>query len=272
MIPGPSEEMAPQPGVIENLLKTVSPSRLSCWTKCRLQFWYRYVLQIPKPPTPALHVGKAIHGVLQEWNRARWRKETLSLKQLHDLLLQSWKLDSEGIIDWQGEEEEQRKAAWAIIETYARQTPIPQDEKPEGVEVAAEAEIDPGLPILRGILDLVRANRIIVDFKTTSKTPNYGMVIHTTEIQLTSYVLLYREATGNRENGLELHHLVKGKSPKLVVSEIPPIAESQKLRLLRIIESYASGLERKDIIPSVGMHCASCEFFTECRAWYWKSR
>ena len=30
--------------------------------------------------------------------------------------------------------------------------------------------------------------------------------------------MLYREATGQRETGIELHHLVKLKTPKLVVS------------------------------------------------------
>ena len=56
---------------IEQLLRTVSASRLSCWHQCRLRFYFRYLLQIAKPPTPARHSGSVSHAVLQAWNLAR---------------------------------------------------------------------------------------------------------------------------------------------------------------------------------------------------------
>jgi len=52
-----------------------------------------------------------------------------------------------------------------------------------------------------------------VDFKTTAQTPNPDRVAHQTEIQLSCYAVLYREATGKLESGFELHHLVKVKVP-----------------------------------------------------------
>ena len=39
-------------------MEEVSASRLNLWTTCRLKFFFRYVLQLAKPPTPALHLGK----------------------------------------------------------------------------------------------------------------------------------------------------------------------------------------------------------------------
>ena len=45
------------------------------------------------------------------------------------------------------------------------------------------------------------------------------------------------------------------------------MTEPQRTRLFRQMESYIEGLERRDFIPSPGMHCFSCEFFNECRAW-----
>jgi CRISPR/Cas system-associated exonuclease Cas4 (RecB family) len=117
-------------------------------------------------------------------------------------------------------------------------------------------------------LDLVRAGGRIVDFKTTSRTPDPGLVAHTTEIQTTGYALLYREATGSTESGIELHHLVKTKTPKLVVTEVGPATEQQTTRLFRTMESYVEGLEREDFVPSPGMQCGMCEFFNECRAWH----
>ena len=82
-----------------------------------------------------------------------------------------------------------------------------------------------GLPTLIGILDLVRAGGRIVDFKTAGKTPSAEDAIHQNEIQLSCYSVLYREATGKRESGRELHHLVKTKTPKLIITSLEPMNE-----------------------------------------------
>ena len=76
---------SPQPRSIETLQKTVSASRLNCWLQCRLKFFFRYVEQITKPQTPALHVGSVVHLVLQAWNMARWRKQAFELENFKNL-------------------------------------------------------------------------------------------------------------------------------------------------------------------------------------------
>jgi putative RecB family exonuclease len=160
----------------------------------------------------------------------------------------------------------ERNKAWTLVEMYLRETPIPVNEKPMGVEVSVEADLsEHGLPSLRGIIDLVRANGEIVDFKTSATTPNSEQVLHRNELQLTAYALLYRESTGEPETGFELHHLVKTKTPKLVVSKHPPITEKQKQRLFQSIESFVGGVQREDWVRSPGLQCVSCEFFNECK-------
>ena len=164
--------------------------------------------------------------------------------------------------------DEQKQTGWRLLETYFRESPIQPDEKPEAVEVSVEADLAAhGLPKLVGVLDLVRPGGRIVDFKTSGKTPDPEQVAHTTEGQTTGYAVLYREATGSSESGIEIHTLVKTKSPKLIVTELPPATETQITRLFRGIESYVAGLEREDFVPSPGLQCASCEFFNECRRW-----
>jgi CRISPR/Cas system-associated exonuclease Cas4 (RecB family) len=123
------------------------------------------------------------------------------------------------------------------------------------------------LPSIIGVIDLVRGNGGIVDFKTTKQTPDPDRVAHQTEIQLTCYGMLYREATDQTEAGFELHHLVKLKAPKLVITSLPPITDKQKTRLFRQMESYVKGVQRQDFVPSPGLHCASCQYFNECRRW-----
>ncbi len=74
--------------------------------------------------------------------------------------------ESNADIRWRGEEDQQKATAWSMIEAYFQQTPIPKGEKPQGVEVAIEADlIHRGLTKLVGIIDLVRPGGRIVDFK-----------------------------------------------------------------------------------------------------------
>lgn len=254
---------------VEELLKTVSASRLQTWQQCRLKFWFRYVEGIAKPTTPALFVGRTVHGVLQAWNLARWRKESVSPERLQAVFERLWiEGQAEQKIAWDSAEQDQKQTAWAMLAAYFHEAPIPFNERPEGVEVSVEADLARhGLPKLVGIIDLVRAGGRIVDFKTTAQTPHPEKVAHLAETQIACYALMYRESTGNREAGMELHHLVKLKTPKVIVTPLAPMNETQETRLLRVIQSYVDGLARRDIIPAPGLHCHSCEFFHECRHW-----
>ena len=248
---------------VEQLKQTVSASRLALYLACRLKFFFRYVAGLQKPKSPALHVGSSVHSVLKRWNKARWRDQPLSLKDLHDEFTQAW-AHPEDPIEWEDDEAEQQATAWKLIETYIRQANPAA--KPEFVEVPVEAEL-PGLPKLIGVLDLVQGGKII-DYKTSSQTPNAERVAHTNEVQTSIYALLYRHNTGRTELGMELHHLVKLKTPKVVITELPPMDEHRQSRLFTLIESYVEGLDRRDFVPSPGMQCASCEFLNECRRWH----
>jgi len=254
----------------EELLATVSASRLGTWLGCRLKFYFRYVAGIPKPNTPARHVGTVVHAVLQQWNLARWRRTPLDTDTVNSVFDKAWTLPEDEQIAWDDEEPESavKATALGLVSMYLRETPIPPEEKPEAVEVSVEKDLASlGLPKLVGIIDLIRACGRIVDFKTTGKTPGDEMALHTNDVQLTAYALLYREATERRETALELHHLVKTKTPKLVVTESGPATEAQFTRFYRLVESYVRGVESEDYVPAPGFACAGCEFFNECRRW-----
>ncbi len=253
----------------DDLTSVVSASRLNCFHSCRLKFYFRYVLAIVKPATAALFVGKAVHAALQQWSTARWRGQEHGAPALREGFLMNWITEQEeSPVSWEADEDDQQEKAWGLVEMYLRDTPIPAEEKPEAVEVRVEADLaQHGLPTLLGIIDLVRPGGRIVDFKTSAATPQAEQVLHRNETQLTAYGLLYREATGKQESGFELHHLVKTKVPKLVVSESPATTEAQFTKLFRLIESFVDGVEREDYVPSPGLQCTACEFFNECRSW-----
>jgi putative RecB family exonuclease len=256
--------------ILDELKATISASRLSTFHQCRLRFFFQYVLELQRPKHPSLHVGQCVHHVLKAWNRARWHGTELGNGSLHAIYALAWsEQQEEESVRWENEEEEeqQKQTGWSLLETYFRDSPLKQEVKPEGVEVSVETDLaSHGLPVLVGVLDLVQEGRI-VDFKTTSSTPNPATAAHANEVQACSYALLYRAATGETEKGIEFHHLVKLKTPKLVVTALQPMNEQQQTRLFRLIESYVEGVDRQDFVPSPGLGCLSCPFFKECRAW-----
>lgn len=271
MIAAPPVAETPPPlseaQVVDRLMKLVSPSRLSLFLSCRLKFFFRYVLGLKKPKSAALHVGGSVHAVLKAWNKARWLQTPLTLKQLHDAYSKAWS-EADEPVEWEpGEEDEEKKVGWRLVETYIRESKIPETLKPDAVEVPVEASLhEHGLPKLVGILDLVQERKVI-DFKTASQTPNPETVAHTNELQISSYAVLYRHNTGRREEGLELHHLIKTKNPKLVTTSLPPMNDQQQSRLYRQMESYVHGLDVRDFVPSPGIACSYCEYIQDCRAW-----
>lgn len=263
--------VASKPRSIEELRATVSASRLNTWLACRLKFYFSYVLGLTKSRTAALYVGHTVHGVLKLWNRARWWRQVLTADDLKERFDTLWQSDQkEQPVRWdKGEEPGEQKTAWSLLDLYFRESPIPANEMPQAVEVSVEADLTKhGLPKLIGILDLVRAGGRIVDYKTVGQTPKDEKAVHTNEVQLSGYAVLYRANTGKTEGGRDLHQLVKTKTPKLIITQQGPMTDSQQTRLFRQMESYAEGLARQDFVPSPGMQCCMCSFQNECRRWH----
>ena len=260
---------APKQSVGDILDEPVSASRLNLFHSCRLKFFFRYIAKIQKATSPALHVGKAVHYALQEMNNLRWRGIAVTPESIRTSFDEWWVgVQEDQAVSWENsaDEEIEREKAWNLVNHYLQESPIPEDEKPLAVEVSVEADLGShGLPVLRGVIDLIRPGGLIVDFKTSATTPSAAHVLHRNETQLSCYAVLYREATGEREKGFELHHLIKTKVPKLVVTSHKSITEKQRSRLFRSIESFIDGVERQDYVPSPGLQCSSCEYFQECR-------
>ncbi len=264
--------LLPDPGTDESsepdLLRYLSASRLKCWQTCRRQFFYRYVERITVPTAPALFIGRQIHEVLRLWNWANWKCEPLSPEQLQAALIESWERDAAAeFIPWKKPEDEAiaRDQAWAMLEAYFAQCPVAQDERPEGVEVQVECSLGAGIPALYGIIDLVRSPGRIIDYKSAARSPSEGMAEHQHATQLACYALLYRSATGERETGFELHHLIKTKVPKVIVSTYGPMPAAMESELFFLIDDYLEGIAREAWIPSPGQHCSWCDHLVLCR-------
>jgi putative RecB family exonuclease len=267
---GTKQSRGDKPRSIDELLTTVSASRLNCFHQCRLKFYFQYVLGLRKAKSAALFIGSVIHSVLKTWNRMRWQKQPVATEMLRVVMDVAWvEEQQDSAIRWKDAETVVKKDSWELLQIYLRDTPIKYEEKIEAVEVGVETDLRRyGLPTIVGFIDLVREGGKIVDYKSTSKTPNKEKAVHLNETQLSCYAITYRDATGHKEGGIELHHLVKLKKPKLVVVSLGQMDQRQETRLFRSMESYVKGVEQEDWVPSPNvMNCSCCEYFNECRRW-----
>ncbi|MBI5692035.1 MAG: PD-(D/E)XK nuclease family protein [Verrucomicrobia bacterium] len=249
-------------------LEYVSVSRLKSFLSCRLRFYFEKVLALPKPVSPALHFGKAIHAALQAYNKARWRGGDTSENAILTAF-QSAFAKPEGEVAWSDASEplELRTKGDTLLRAFLGSGVHQATERPMGVEVAVHADI-PALALpLFGILDLVDAGRRVTDYKTVASTPDLALEAWLHETQTTAYGLLVEYTTEAPAVGTDLVFLVKTKAPKILVHSVPPPSPVQRQRFTQLVEVYANAVANEHYFPQPGQHCSWCPYREECSAW-----
>jgi hypothetical protein len=125
-----------------------------------------------------------------------------------------------------------------------------------------------GVPLV-GIMDLVLDGddgARICDFKTTARSSEPMEIVH--ELQLTSYAYLFRQASRQKEAGLEIRSLVKTKTPKIEVHRYPARTDAHFNRLFAVIHEYLDALDSGRFNYRPGFGCSMCDFRdSHCRRW-----
>lgn len=248
----------------------LSPSSVKSYLSCSLRFFFERVVQIRKPTTVALHVGKTIHATLQSFNLARWRGEDSSETAMeeafstHFLELEK----TEGPVDYVDEETRQkvRSCAWSTIKAYMASNEV-ASQMPLGVEVGLSAAI-PGLPVpVRGVIDLVQHDLTAVDYKSAAAKPGAGHAAFDHELQLVTYQMMIEEATGDTPPSLDLIYLVKTKTPQVIRIKMSPTNEQRKQRIADLYKIVYEGITTERFHPQPGIQCTWCQYRKECSGW-----
>ena len=251
-------------------LEYVSVSRLKAFLGCRLRFFFEKVMVVTRPESPNLHYGKAIHAGIQHYNKARWRGGDASETAVIAAYQKAFDNPEKGAkIAWESADEAaaQRAEGEPLLKAFLASQLLAPETKPAGVELKLRAELPSlALPLL-GVIDLIKADYVPVDYKTIGKTPNLSLESWLHEIQLTAYTLLVEDATGEKSPANELVFLVKTKTPKVIPHRVPAPNQVQRDRFARLVETYANGVANEDYYPSPGMQCGWCDFRNECSKW-----
>jgi putative RecB family exonuclease len=259
----------PPPSRTSTLPDYISPSGAKSYLACSLRFYFERVLQIKKPTTAALHLGKSVHAALQAFHLARWRGTDDSPEVVAAAFENSFtKLErDEGPVKWkEGEREKSRLAGLRVVAAYL-DSPEAPTAKPRAVEVPLTESIAGLCVPLTGTIDLVTNIFAPIDFKSAAAKPDPKHAVFDHELQLVAYQLLLEKATGEKPPSLDLVFLVKTKMPQVIRVSSPPADRKRKDRVIRMIDTAVVGMSEGRFHPQPGMTCMSCQFRSSCLRW-----
>lgn len=247
------------------LPSSLSPSRLSSFTSCGLQFRFSAIDRLPEPPTIAATRGTLVHAALEElFTLPATERVPAAGAACLDAAVERLRTDPDwtGLgLDAAGEERLRREAA-ALVDKYFR-LEDPTAVHPVGLELKLEVEV--GGVRLRGIidrLDLVDGELVVTDYKT-GRAPGEGYARQRmTGVHV--YSLMCEQWFGRRPVRVQLLHLAE---PVKIVAE--PSEQSTRglsRRLEAVWHAVETACEREDFRPRPSPRCDWCAFQQWCPA------
>lgn len=249
---------------------TLSPSKINTFERCQLQYKFRYLDNLRKPPGVAAAIGTATHKAIE--GNLRTKLETGALMPL-EAVQQTARDTMEN--EWAGgvqlDPEEPADKGAAVDQAVALATLHHKEVAPEVQPVAIERPfgIDVGGGVtLTGHIDVQEANAI-TDNKTIGKTPSAIKGDHLNQVTLYAVGALVND--GKLPASVRVDYLVKTKTPKAVRLAEPmtrEIAQGALDRLSLTARVIKRAMETGDFLPAPadGWACSErwCGYWHDC--------
>lgn len=249
---------------------SLSPSKINTFERCQLQYKFRYLDNLRKPPGVAAAIGTATHKAIEVNLRAKLDTGALlpleAVQQAaRDTMENEWaggvQLDPEEPAD-KGAAVDQAVALAELhhVEVAPTVNPI-AIERPFGVQVA------PGLK-LTGHIDIVEADGV-ADNKTIGKTPSAIKGDHLAQLKLYAVGVMVNDGTLPAQ--VKIDYLVKLKTPKAVRLAVPMTTATAQRALDRLsltARVIQRAVKSGDFLPAPadGWACSErwCGYWAEC--------
>ncbi len=236
-----------------NAMESWSFSKIDTYETCPLKYKYRYVLQIPGPPNPALSFGEAIHETLFEYHTKKSFGKELSLEEFLQLYKNKWR--PLGYLD-ENHQNIRFESGKKLLENYYNKHHA-EKIKHEALEKWFNIKIN-GYSF-RGKID--RIDRLpeggveIIDYKTGEVKPQADI---DKDSQVTLYSMGAKEALGLDVKKLSYYYVEKGE--KITTTRTERDIENKKQEVTELITK----IKKANFEPKSGMHCDWCEYQGIC--------
>jgi hypothetical protein len=232
------------------------------YLRCPRQYEFRYVQDLKIPPGLALVGGSSVHTALEgNYTKKLKTQEDIALDEFVGIFRDTFDEKRDEMVSTPREEvstytQNTERCLEIYHEGYAPQI------MPDKVELELTAKVD-GTEIL-GYLDLITDTQIVVDHKTSSKSPYHDVADKSP--QLSMYEWLCME-NGIETAGLRLDYLVAKKEPCIVQLETERQLEDLDF-VVRMMGDVIKGIEKEVFPPNPTSFLCSpkyCGYWERCR-------
>ena len=241
----------------------LSVTQLKMFLRCPLQYYFRYIKELIIPPRSEVTLGKSIHRALEEnYKQKIETKEDLPIDYLTDLFSDTWESEVKETLFEEDEKPGKIKDEGVNILRIYHKIVSPKIQ-PVYVEKEFNLFLDADFT-LKGFIDLVTEEDLIIDHKTTKRSYSEEQVA--TDLQLTAYSLAYRMLEGKEERGLRFDVMVRTKEPKIQHISTKRTQEDIN-RFLKLVDYVNKAIKTGIFYPRENFMCPKCGYKELCRRW-----
>lgn len=246
--------------------KHLSYSQINTYRTCPMRYYFRYIKGLKIPPPWAIPLGKSVHqGIGYNLKQKIQTRQDLPLPQVLDAYDFAFESQTQGEVDWQDKKRGIVKDMGVGLVSLHHQERCP-DIQPLAVEDKVKIPFSNVDYCFLAYLDLIDQYRIIVDIKTSQRSPSEVKAV--TSDQLTAYALAFRVKYGKAETGVRLEYLVNTKDPQCKLLNAK--RTSQEIdAFLEIVARVQEGIEKEVFYPCSEDNwvCSpkSCGYYPRCK-------
>lgn len=230
----------------------LSFSQVDAYKTCPLMYKYRYVLNVPTPPSHALSFGITIHDTLRDFHSALLFKK-VSLDDFYEMYQKNWQ--PLGYMD-EDHRKERYEAGKIILKKYYDQN-IEAKQEPLAVEKSFNLKIG-GTKFYGRIdrIDPLDGDGVeIIDYKT-GNVKEQKLVDK--DDQVAFYAIAVKDALNLNPKKLSYYFVETGE--KISTTRTEKQLEDKKVEVAELVEKMKNG----EFGATPGMHCEWCDFKDLC--------
>jgi CRISPR/Cas system-associated exonuclease Cas4 (RecB family) len=193
--PFPIAPAMPETEITPGLGEVLSPSQAKTFLECPAKWYFKYLRGLPDPKSAALSLGKAVHQAIgANFQQKILTHQDLAPGDVVEGFSSAW---SEEARDTEFRDEESATelelTGRAMVAKYMEEGAARV--QPQAVELAVSGQI--GGVWVRGFIDILDVDGMVIDLKTAAKKPSGIAADH--RLQLTTYDLLCPASRGKAQ-------------------------------------------------------------------------
>jgi CRISPR/Cas system-associated exonuclease Cas4 (RecB family) len=253
--------------------EALSASAIQLYLTCSLKYRFQYVDRLPRLSISENQAfGISIDAALNWLHRARKEDRNPPLAEVLQVFAADWyaQTAAEGAIVRLDNGADAEALAYKGRELLTQYYHLPA----HGVR---DIQLRFSLPLvhpatgevldvpIRGVMDLVETDDVIVEFKAPQKAPPLNALPD--DIQVTTYAYAYEKLFGRLPKEIRRIALVRTKTPK-IETQITGRDQRDLERLFNLGRELVKGVRADVFLPSRGCWlCNDCEYRQDCDEW-----